>query len=284
MADTVAGLERTLYVTIWKRIVDAMSSIRAHAAGCAAVDASAIPDLQRRVGAVIKELHGKLVRYLGQIDADRVMCPLILYTDEVILGKLPAGMRPAWPLLQQAHYDFNDGGERFFQLAEESMHKADTSELLLEVMLYCLCHGFQGRYQGLKDKAQRIQHYKTQLERRLGILPQEESAAQTRRGRGRRVTSGRTASTRQPGVHLPLVAPLVLYFVTFLILGAIPLVTVFLSNLELRATPPPDKPSSSASPEQDEDHFVGDAPPDTFPIETPADSAKDRSPPAPEVK
>lgn len=283
MAETVAGLERALYVTVWKRIVDAMSSVRAQAAGCAAADAGAIPELQRRVGLVIKELQEKLVRYLGQVDADRVLCPLILHTDEVILGRLPVGTRPAWPLLQRAHYDFNDGGERFFQLAEESMHKADTSELLLEVLLYCLYHGFQGRYQGLKDKAQRIQHYKTRLERRLGILPPEDGASQARRGRGRRAIAGGTATPRQPGVHLPLIAPLVLYFLTFLILCAIPLVTVFLSNLDLGSKPQVEK-TSAPSDEKDEEHIMGGPPPDTLPIAAPAGSAKDHPPSAQEGK
>ena len=225
-------LERTTYVQVWSSIVEALSELRELVSALVlSSDTQLIAELRKKFRTRLDELRTGLTTKLGKSEAYELLLPIVLYCDEIVLNKLPKAARPAWPLLQTELFQLNDGGERFFQLADEKLAQTQAPMLLLEVLYYCLGRGFLGRYLGEPAK---VLPYKAQLAERLQLLAeQQRPSSQYRRAerKARRPETDPTAAL--PGAHLPLAAPLLLYLATFLLVFAVPLVLFALSNLRL---------------------------------------------------
>lgn len=228
----VDKLDGSAYVKVWSSIVAALLQVRELAAATGPLaDAQSISELRRRLRALLNPLRSGLSTALGKSEAYELLLPLVIYCDELVLNKLPKSVRPAWPVLQAELFQINDGGERFFQMVDEKLQQTQASRLLLEVLYYCLGCGFLGRY--VSEPAKVLQ-YKTQLAERLQLHAKESRPpSQYRRAERKARSSAVDPTAALPGAHLPLIAPVVLYLATVLILCAVPAALLALSNLRL---------------------------------------------------
>lgn len=236
------------YVKVWSRIAATLKQVRGLAASAGA-EPQAITELRQRLRTLLAPLRDELAATLGKSEAYELLLPLVIYCDEVVLNRLAKPMRPAWPLLQAELFQINDGGERFFQLADEKLQQAQAPQLLLEVLYYCLGCGFLGRY---VSEPAKVLPYKTQLAKRLQ-LDQEDSRVPSLYRRAERKARAQQEDrvAAPPGGHLPLIAPVVLYLSTLVIICALPAVLLALSNLRLFAVPDSMEPKISIESERD---------------------------------
>jgi len=216
------------YVQVWQGIVAAMQEGEALAESHASAAASQemLPELRRKMRALLGRLAKDLSALLGPAEAQEVLLPLVLICDELVLKRLPKNARQAWPLLQAELYGINDGGEKFFQLIDEKLLQVQPSALLLEVLLYCLGRGFLGRY---VNEPAKVLPYKDRLKERLHLHPRQARLASQYRQAERRVHGPKDLIDAEG--HRPLIAPVLLYTATFLLMLAVPFGIVFLSNL-----------------------------------------------------
>lgn len=232
-ASTVDKLDGFAYVKVWSSIVAALAQVRELAAAGANADAQSITELRRRLRAMLNPLRSELTTALGKSEAYELLLPLVIYCDELVLSRLAKPARPAWPLLQAELFQINDGGERFFQMVDERLQQAPR--LLLEVLYYCLGCGFLGRY---VSEPAKVLPYKTQLAERLQLHAEENRPPTPYRRAERRARAAQADPVAAPpGTYLPLIAPVVLYLSTFLLLCAVPVALLALSNLRLLELP-----------------------------------------------
>ncbi|HRI50968.1 MAG TPA: DotU family type IV/VI secretion system protein [Pseudomonadota bacterium] len=234
-ASTIDKLDAFAYVKVWSSIGAALAQVRELAAAGASADAQSIAELRRRLRALLNPLRSELTTALGKSEAYELLLPLVIYCDELVLNKLAKPARPAWPLLQAELFQINDGGERFFQMVDERLQQAQAPRLLLEVLYYCLGCGFLGRY---VSEPAKVLPYKTQLAERLQLHAGENRPPSPYRRAERRARAAQVEpAAARPGTYLPLIAPVVLYLATFLLLCAVPVALLALSNLRLLELP-----------------------------------------------
>ena len=104
-------------------------------------------------------LRGCLGDDLSAREAYNVLFPLVIHVDE--LTAVALGPRASdWRQLQMEFFEIDDGGELFFQKADEVMGQDDTHPLVFEVYYFCLEDGFVGRFGASPSK---LEDYKVRL-------------------------------------------------------------------------------------------------------------------------
>jgi hypothetical protein len=205
--------------------------------------------LRSEILAKLDELRGELAKVLSEREVYFVLFPLTIHYDELVLRRLPPKEQTAWPLLQSERFQINDGGDKFYSFAEERLANPDTPPLVFEVLYFCLSDGFNGRY--ANDPA-RITSYKSTLAARI---PMPKTPAQTNKRLlpgGKRVSGARDGDSAEAkralqkgsngkrpsklGEKAPRLQGLGVWIVMFYVaaaavVGLLPLVLVWLSNL-----------------------------------------------------
>lgn len=254
MSESTTVTNRLSYVKLWSGICEAIAEVRAQAVAASAnASRELLPLLRDRISKRLDQLSAELGRHLDEAAAQRLLLPIVLYCDELVLTKLPEPTHEAWPLLQHERFDINDGGEKFFDMIEQTLQQQQPSPLLLEVLYYLLGQGFLGRYMSRESRklnpsdAMKIQHYKDGLAKRIQLTPPKSRTPGSYRDAERRLRQQDTdsgAGSGAPGAHMPLIAPVFLYSATFLIICALPFVLILYSNLQLQPPAPEIQPSA----------------------------------------
>ncbi len=251
MAKNPSEADHFTYVKVWHCISTVMQQVDALAAGIAAASPEVLLELRKQIRTELGQLAKLLSTELGAGEAQEVLLPPVLTCDELVLRRLPKNLRQNWPLLQAELYGLTDGGEKFFQLIDEKLLEVQPSPLLLEVLLYCIGRGFLGRF---VTEPAKVLTYKDRLKERLRLHPRQERLASQYRQAERKVLGVREPIDADG--HRPLVAPLLLYVATFVVIVAIPFVLVVLSNIPFSqpvstSTAPPAEPTPSSPPSSD---------------------------------
>ncbi|MEO1338724.1 MAG: DotU family type IV/VI secretion system protein, partial [Myxococcota bacterium] len=128
-------------------------------------EASDVADLRIRIRERLTWLRSKLGEHLSARDAYNILFPLVIHVDE--LTAVALGPRASdWRQLQTEFFEIDDGGELFFQKADDLMGQDDTHPLAFEVYRFCLGDGFVGRYGASPSK---LDDYKARLSSRISI-------------------------------------------------------------------------------------------------------------------
>ncbi|MBL9045592.1 MAG: DotU family type IV/VI secretion system protein [Myxococcales bacterium] len=254
MAKNPSEADHFTYVKVWHCLSTVMQQVDALAAGIATASPEVLLDLRKQIRTALGQLAKVLSAELGAGEAQEVLLPPVLTCDELVLRRLPKNLRQNWPLLQAELYGLTDGGEKFFQLIDEKLLEVQPSPLLLEVLLYCIGRGFLGRF---VTEPAKVLTYKDRLKERLRLHPRQERLASQYRQAERKALGVREPIDADG--HRPLIAPLLLYVATFVVIVAIPFALVVLSNIPFSqavstttappSEPTPSSPSSSDSPE-----------------------------------
>lgn len=253
MAKNSSEADHFTYVNVWHCISTVMQQVDTLAAGIESASSEVLLDVRKQIRTELGRLAKLLSSELGAAEAQEVLLPVVLTCDELVLRRLSKNVRQNWPLLQAELYGLSDGGEKFFQLIDEKLQEVQPSPLLLEVLLYCIGHGFLGRF---VTEPAKVLTYKDRLKERLRLQPRQDRLALQHRQAERKVLGVRDPVDADG--HLPLVAPLLLYLATFLVIVAIPFAIVVLSNIPLSqaaamsapASVPPTVSSPTASDER----------------------------------
>ncbi len=105
--------------------------------------------------ALKETLKPALGRYIGQMQANHCLVPLVIAIDErerLALDTL--AKRWSLPALQTQLLEIDDGGDRFFDQLDEHLNGRGLHPLVFELYLICLKGGFSGRYQGRDNERQ----------------------------------------------------------------------------------------------------------------------------------
>lgn len=100
----------------------------------------------------------------GAAGFDGVRRALVIHVDERTMRRLPEYLRLGWQLLQVDITRSTTGGVDFFTAIDAALHDPRTPSLVFEVHLYCLTHGFVGKF--ATDPAQ-LGAYKSRLAERI---------------------------------------------------------------------------------------------------------------------
>jgi type VI protein secretion system component VasF len=251
MAKNPSEADHFTYVKVWHCISSVMQKVDALAAGIATASPEGLSELRKQIRTELGQLAKLLSAELGAGEAQEILLPPVLTCDELVLRRLPKNLRQSWPLLQAELYGMTDGGEKFFQLIDEKLLEVQPSPLLLEVLLYCIGHGFLGRF---VTEPAKVLAYKDRLKERLRLHPRQERLASQYRQAERKALGVKDPIDADG--HRPLIAPLVLYLATFVVIVAMPLALVVLSNLPFSqavttTTAPPSEPPQSSPPSSD---------------------------------
>lgn len=182
-------------------------------AAAASMQVTIDPELLRKLRASlakrIDELKLAISKHLNEGDIRLVMLPLVLLCDELVMSRLPKEQHTLWPLLQSELFQFNYGGDVFYEFTDEQIGRPDVSPTVLAILYYCLNAGFVGKYGAAGGK---VAKYKTLLSERIpGALPSARTGRTVRR-RARPKTpdqpptesvpsEGATPSTRRTWVY-----------------------------------------------------------------------------------
>lgn len=157
----------------WHEAVrDSLSQLLPATAGDA--NAETLRALRLRFLDAFERLRTNLLPGLSERDVNQLLLPLVLHSDEKVLSRLRPGDRHFWPLLQRELYGVENGGDLFYDLADEQLGAGADAQGLREVLLFCLQDGFRGRY---GDSPTRIQSYRTKLAAHLAPPPPTSPAA-----------------------------------------------------------------------------------------------------------
>jgi type VI protein secretion system component VasF len=140
-------------------------------------DASGAPDLAALRTTLRRRIEGLRVALGASLPADQAMealVPLVFLIDERVLerladGRLGRGL--GWILLQRDLFPGEDGGDVFFERADDLLRGEEAPGFLVEVYLFCLHAGFQGRH---ADDPEALARYKAQLAARVPVPPLPE--------------------------------------------------------------------------------------------------------------
>jgi hypothetical protein len=105
--------------------------------------------------ALVGALKPCLGRYLGELQANHCLVPLVIAIDErerLALDTLVKRWR--LPALQYELLEIDDGGDRFYDQLDENLAGSGLHPLVFELYLFCLKGGFAGRYQGRETERQ----------------------------------------------------------------------------------------------------------------------------------
>lgn len=141
------------------------------------------PELLRKLRASlakrIDELKLAIGKHLSESDVRLVMLPLVLLCDELVMARLPKEQHTLWPLLQSELFQFNYGGDVFYEFTDEQIGRPDVPSAVLSILYYCLNAGFVGKYGAAGGK---VAKYKALLSERIpGALPSSRTGRTARR-------------------------------------------------------------------------------------------------------
>lgn len=141
------------------------------------------PELLRKLRASlakrIDELKLAIGKHLSEGDVRLVMLPLVLLCDELVMSRLPKEQHTLWPLLQSELFQFNYGGDVFYEFTDEQIGRPDVPPAVLSILYYCLNAGFVGKYGAAGGK---VAKYKALLSERIpGALPSARTGRTARR-------------------------------------------------------------------------------------------------------
>ena len=147
--------------------------------GAAATPAVDRTELRARVR---DELLAARARFSGSMpegEAYRALFPLVAHVDEIMQLADGAGPRPAWAPLQKELFGVTNAGDLFFESLDELLEASATPRFALELYLFCLQLGFQGRHAGSPGQLER---YRRRIAARIcGPLPAREPAPEPAR-------------------------------------------------------------------------------------------------------
>lgn len=128
--------------------------------------------LRAKLRASLTRLKGKLADTLPEHEVYHALFPLVVYADELAQSATQERVGLFRPL-QREFYEVDNGGERFYSIADTLLRREDTSPLVFEVFYLCLSAGFRGQYASAPDK---LEEYKARLAARIPTPkpPQEE--------------------------------------------------------------------------------------------------------------
>jgi type VI secretion system protein ImpK len=123
----------------------------------------------------ILEIHNILIDELGNFketidslltanEAKLALIPVVLYFDELILTNYFMDRPLKWPLLQKKIFNTDNGGEKFFKIADLVLKKEKTDKFVFEVFYFCIKHGFRGKY---IDRENKIKEYLEMFELKI---------------------------------------------------------------------------------------------------------------------
>lgn len=177
----------------------------------ARIGLEAIELLRQRLLEALADLKAALGADLDETQVSATLLPYTILVDEMVLRRLAESEQAQWRLLQRQLFGIDDGGERFYELADSSLRRPDVAPMVFEVLHFCLTAGFVGRHIG---NTARLRHYKEQLAARI---PRPEATARP----------APAPAPVEPEVHA---FPVLYYAITALIVVALPVVLWWLSN------------------------------------------------------
>ena len=128
------------------------------------VGPEALQLLRERLLNEILNLKSVLGHDLSEEQVDEVARPITLHVDEMVKRRLSDQEQSQWRLLQRQFYGRDDGGEYFYDYADEKLASPETPPLVFEVLHFCLTAGFVGRHAG---NTARLREYKEKLARKI---------------------------------------------------------------------------------------------------------------------
>ncbi len=102
-------------------------------------------EARARVRTALGELRGVLADQLPPHEAEAILLAMVVHADEKIRNAAPMGTR-SWPPLQRELFDFDDGGQRFYERLETLERRDEVHPLVFQVFYFCLDDGFMGAY------------------------------------------------------------------------------------------------------------------------------------------
>jgi type IV/VI secretion system ImpK/VasF family protein len=115
-------------------------------------------------------IKAKLSEHLTERETYLVLFPLTVYFDEIVQLKIFQGQHLSWPPLQKELFQIDNGGEVFYDTADDLLRKPETLPFIYEVFYFCLSDGFRGKYAGNPLK---ITEYQNKLCAKIPLPPVE---------------------------------------------------------------------------------------------------------------
>ena len=124
-------------------------------------------ELRARLRKRLTWLKARLAEALSDHDVYHALFPIVVYTDELVMG-VTRGGASRWEPLQSELYDVANGGELFYSILEDRLREDETHPLIIEIFFFCLSDGFLGMFQSDPKK---IDEYKARLAERIRLNP-----------------------------------------------------------------------------------------------------------------
>lgn len=180
----------------WWAVVSSLEEVKALVASGQGLEA-----VRGAMRGQLTQARRVLCEAMPELEAFKVLFPVVLYCDELMLRRLPPKDQTLWLPLQTELYKIDDGGEALYRLLDEELDKPDMLPDLAAVHYYCLNDGFVGRY---SEAPLKIQEYKdrlaTKIQTRAARLAAREGRdgerAPRQKGEGRRKRSARAGAKK----------------------------------------------------------------------------------------
>lgn len=156
--------------TLWR---ESDSSGTSSSAALPPVDPALLDRLRDELLGYLEVLDERLSKELPETEVQLVLFPLVLLCDEMVMVRLPKEQHTKWQLLQADLFQINDGGDVFYDFADEHLGKATSPRVVFEVLYYCLHAGFVGRF---GFDAGKVKRYRGLLSERVLQLAEAEPA------------------------------------------------------------------------------------------------------------
>lgn len=144
---------------LWWAVVSTLEEIKGLIAR-----SKGLEGLRTAIRGQLTQLRRQMSAAMPEAEVYKVMFPLVIYSEELVLRHLSEREQTQWPLLQAELYQIRDGGEALYRLLDEELEKPDMIPALAEVMFYCLNDGFLGRY---SEESLKIKEYQDRLAARI---------------------------------------------------------------------------------------------------------------------
>jgi len=109
-------------------------------------------ELRARMREEILGARTRFTELMNEREAYRALFPLVAYVDEIMQLSESAGHPASSVPLQKELFEVTNAGELFFESLDELLESSTGSRFTLEVYLYCLKLGYQGRHAGNPEK------------------------------------------------------------------------------------------------------------------------------------
>lgn len=219
----------------WWAVVSALEDVKVLIEGARGLEAARSAMRSR-----LTQARRALSEGMPEMEVYKIMFPVVVYCDELMLRRISAREQTQWLPLQTELYKINDGGEAVYRLLDEELDKPDMLPALVGVHYYCLNDGFVGRHseqpvkiQEYKDRlATKIQARATKLAAREG-RDGEKRTPRAKGGPERRKRSARVARKAEPAAAQPqpkAAAPSMTFYYTAAALIALPLLLLWIMS------------------------------------------------------